>query len=111
MELIHSKINYRLLKKRIKIKKGTLIGNWKEERDIKEATGVSRKIPGHHIPKKRQDLFLKPTEEVPLFKHPREEENTRERCLGYPIEVPKNTTNQTYGSGNLNSNIFEFISF
>jgi hypothetical protein len=26
--------------------KGTLIGNWKEERDIKEATGISRKIPG-----------------------------------------------------------------
>jgi hypothetical protein len=39
---------------------GTLIGNWWEERELKEATNVPRTIPNKHIPKTRDDLFNKP---------------------------------------------------
>jgi hypothetical protein len=51
---------------------------------------------------------LKPTDEVPIFQHPRVEENTRERCLGYPIEVAKVTTNSTYGSGSTFDKMINF---
>ena len=35
---------------------GTLIGNWQEERDLKNITGTSRTIPKQHIPKKHLDF-------------------------------------------------------
>ena len=35
---------------------GTLIGNWEEERELKDFTGISRTIPKQHIPKKHLDF-------------------------------------------------------
>lgn len=36
--------------------KGTLIGNWEEERELKDFTGTSRSIPKQHVPKKHLDF-------------------------------------------------------
>jgi len=35
---------------------GTLVGNWEEERELKDFTGVRRTIPKQHIPKKHLDF-------------------------------------------------------
>lgn len=35
---------------------GTLIGNWQEERELKDFTGTHRTIPKQHIPKKHLDF-------------------------------------------------------
>jgi len=43
---------------------GTLIANWKEERDLIEATGNTRTKFNDHLPKKREDLFTKSPEEL-----------------------------------------------
>lgn len=50
---------------------GTLIGNWYEERVIKDVTGVGRTVPGSHIKKDRKELFTKPPEDIEYLKHPR----------------------------------------
>lgn len=36
--------------------KGTLIGNWYEERSLREFTGVGRTIVKEHIPKRHLDF-------------------------------------------------------
>lgn len=54
---------------------GTLIGNWEEERELKDFTGTHRTIPKQHIPKKHLD-FEKTIE--PTFK----QDNTKERIYG-----------------------------
>lgn len=37
-------------------KKGTLIGNWQEERSLRDFTGVGRTIVREHIPKRCGNL-------------------------------------------------------
>jgi hypothetical protein len=35
---------------------GTLVGNWEEERELKDFTGTSRSIAKQHVPKKHLDF-------------------------------------------------------
>jgi len=57
---------------------GTLVGNWFEERSIREATGEGRSIPQRHIP--RAGLLVDWTK-VPDC-GPRKQDNTFERTYG-----------------------------
>mmetsp|Transcript_7079 Transcript_7079/g.12183 ORF Transcript_7079/g.12183 Transcript_7079/m.12183 type:complete len:467 (-) Transcript_7079:92-1492(-) len=57
---------------------GTLIGNWFEERSIREATGEGRSVPQRHIP--RSGLLTDWTK-VPST-GPRKQDNTFERIYG-----------------------------
>lgn len=36
--------------------KGTLVGNWQEERELRDGTGHGRTIPKEHLAKKHGDL-------------------------------------------------------
>lgn len=57
---------------------GTLIGNWFEERSIREATGEGRSVPQRHIPRSG---LLKDWTKVPSS-GPRKQDNTFERIYG-----------------------------
>lgn len=43
---------------------GTLILNWYEESVLRETTGEGRTESRAHLPKKHDDLYLKPTQEI-----------------------------------------------
>ena len=61
---------------------GTLIANWQEERDLKDATGVSRATHPEHLPKKREELFTRPPEEITPVTLVSTKDDTHERTLG-----------------------------
>jgi len=55
---------------------GTLIGNWQEERDLRDFTGVGRTIIREHIPKKHLDF------ENPINTQGKRFDNTVNRIYG-----------------------------
>lgn len=66
---------------------GTLVGNWFEERSIRESTGEGRTVPQRHIPRSG---LLKDWTKVPSC-GPRKSDDTFERCYGhrqYHVQVP-----------------------
>jgi hypothetical protein len=74
---------------------GTLIGNWSEERAIRDATGEGRSIPQRHIP--RRDLLKDWTKTAPGGG--RKQDNTFERTYGpkcFYLNVP---TSKVIGAG------------
>jgi len=76
---------------------GTLIGNWSEERAIREATGEGRTVPQRHIP--RSGLLTDWTK-VPDA-GPRKQDNTFERTYGpkYTASVWGVPTSKVIGAG------------
>jgi hypothetical protein len=70
--------------------KGTLIGNWAEERSMREFTGVGRTIVREHIPKRHLD-FENPIKTDKVF------DNTHNRIYGERLETPMVT--ETYYIG------------
>jgi hypothetical protein len=60
--------------------RGTLVGNWFEEETLRRESGVARTQPQEHLSKNRDDLFLKPYEEIDL--HSRRGDDTFYRTLG-----------------------------
>lgn len=69
---------------------GTLVGNWWEEKELKEATGTTRTIPREHIAKKHGDL------ENPIISN-QKVDNTYERINGKTEDQIMDTTNYQYG--------------
>jgi len=55
---------------------GTLIGNWQEERDLRDFTGVGRSVIREHIPKKHLDF------ENPINTTGKRFDNTVDRIYG-----------------------------
>jgi len=55
--------------------KGTLVGNWAEERSLREFSGVGRTIMREHIPKKHLDFDNAP-------KATKDFDNTSDRIYG-----------------------------
>lgn len=76
-------------------KGGTLIGNWFEERSIREATGEGRSIPQRHVP--RSGLLTDWTK-VPEC-GPRKQDNTFERTYGPKCNVKCVPTSKVIGAG------------
>jgi hypothetical protein len=76
-------------------KGGTLIGNWFEERSIREATGEGRSVPQRHIP--RSGLLTDWTK-VPDC-GPRKQDNTFERTYGPPYSVKHVPQSKVIGAG------------
>ena len=70
-------------------KTGTLIGNWQEERDMKDLTGTTRAIVREHIPKKWGNL------EDPIT-HEKKFDITQDRIHGQKIEDLYFTETNTY---------------
>lgn len=71
---------------------GTLIGNWQEERELKDFTGTSRTIPKHHIPKKHLDFESN-------ISTPNNGDSTHERIYGQQVETVFKSENNGYGRG------------
>jgi hypothetical protein len=74
---------------------GTLVGNWFEERSIREATGEGRSVPQRHIP--RSGLLTDWTA-VPSC-GPRKQDNTFERTCGPPFYLKRVPTSKLIGAG------------
>lgn len=74
---------------------GTLIGNWLEERSIRDATGEGRTVPQRHI--KRSGLLTDFTK-VPMS-GPREVDNTFERIYGHRHYDIDERTSDLIGAG------------
>lgn len=74
---------------------GTLVGNWFEERSIREATGEGRSIPQRHIP--RSGLLTDWTK-VPDC-GPRKQDNTFERTYGPSFNIKAVPTSKVIGAG------------
>jgi hypothetical protein len=79
--------------------KGTLIANWKEERDMMDATGEKRTKFNSHMPKKREDLFTKPPNELTNLHKLEDMDDTHERTLGKRTVDFPNSFNSEYGKG------------
>jgi hypothetical protein len=60
---------------------GTLIGNWYEEKQLREKIQVGRATQQHHITKSRQNLYLSPPEELQVH-NPNIYISTAEKILG-----------------------------
>ena len=60
---------------------GTLVGNWNEERSLREFTGVGRRIVNEHIPKRHCQFDTPIINEKPC-------DNTTERIYGERLEAP-----------------------
>lgn len=71
---------------------GTLVGNWQEERELKDTTGVARTIPKPHIPKKHLD-FENPVQTD--FKG----DDTKARIYGQQTTTLFKSENNGYGRG------------
>lgn len=70
---------------------GTLVGNWFEERSIRDVTGEGRTVPQRHIPRSG---LLKDFTRTP-HGGPRKMDDTFERCYGpkvFPRDVPMSKT-------------------
>lgn len=74
---------------------GTLIGNWFEERVIREATGEGRSVPQRHIP--RSGLLTDWTS-VPSC-GPRKQDNTFERTYGSKFNLKDVPLSKIIGAG------------
>jgi len=72
---------------------GTLIGNWQEERDLRDFTGVGRTIIREHIPKKHLDF------ENPIDVKGKRFDNTVDRIYGEANQQVMQTYNTQYGTG------------
>ena len=72
------------------IPKGTLIGNWYEERALRTFTGVGRSIVREHIPKKHLQF------EEPI-KNDKKFDNTHDRIHGVRMDQPMYSENYHYG--------------
>lgn len=70
---------------------GTLIGNWQEERELRDFTGEGRTIVREHIPKKHLDF------ENPI--RGKNFDNTSVRIYGEAKPEIMNTNNAEYGVG------------
>ena len=70
--------------------RGTLIGNWQEERELREGTGHGRTIPKTHIAKKHGDL------ENPIS-HDKVFDDTKVRINGKLEDQLLDTHNYSYG--------------
>lgn len=71
--------------------KGTLIGNWYEERSLREFTGVGRTIVKDHIPKRHLDF------ENPIT-HGKAFDNTYDRINGVTRQEAMISENHGYGT-------------
>jgi len=76
-------------------KGGTLVGNWFEERTIREATGEGRSIPQRHIPRSG---LLHDWTKVPEC-GPRKQDNTFERTCGPPCKLKNVPQSKMIGAG------------
>lgn len=74
---------------------GTLIGNWAEERAIREATGEGRSVPQRHIPRSG---LLSDWTKVPDGGG-RKQDNTFERTYGPKYSVKHVPTSKVIGAG------------
>ena len=74
------------------IPKGTLIGNWYEERSLRTFTGVGRSIVKEHIPKRHLN-FEEPIKTTKKF------DNTHDRIHGYRTDELMYSENYHYGKG------------
>lgn len=61
--------------------KGTLVGNWNEERSLREFTGVGRRVVKEHIPKKHCDFDTPIVSDKPY-------DNTNQRIYGEKLDAP-----------------------
>eukprot|EP00747_Dinoflagellata_sp_TGD_P161707 gnl/TRDRNA2_/TRDRNA2_178471_c0_seq1.p1 gnl/TRDRNA2_/TRDRNA2_178471_c0~~gnl/TRDRNA2_/TRDRNA2_178471_c0_seq1.p1 ORF type:complete len:497 (+),score=98.27 gnl/TRDRNA2_/TRDRNA2_178471_c0_seq1:94-1491(+) len=74
---------------------GTLIGNWYEERSIRDSTGEGRSVPQRHIP--RSGLLMDFTK-VPSS-GPRKQDNTFERVYGPKMFAKHVPQSKAIGAG------------
>merc|ERR1719262_2198476 len=74
---------------------GTLVGNWLEERSIREATGEGRTVPNRHIPRSG---LLQDFTKVPSS-GPRKVDNTFERIYGHRAYDVDERSSDIIGSG------------
>ena len=72
--------------------KGTLVGNWYEERSLRDFTGIGRSIVKEHIPKKHLNF------EEPI-KNDKKTDNTHDRIYGQRKDELMYTENFYYGKG------------
>ncbi len=72
--------------------RGTLIGNWYEERALRTFTGVGRTIVREHIPK-RHLQFEEPIKTTKKF------DNTHDRIYGEKKDELMYSENHFYGKG------------
>jgi hypothetical protein len=70
---------------------GTLVGNWQEERELRDFTGEGRTITKEHIPKKHHD-FDNPIHTDKVF------DNTANRIYGESRPEIMTTNNTEYGT-------------
>ena len=70
---------------------GSLIGNWQEEKALRDFTGVGRSIMREHIPKKHLD-FENPIKTDKRF------DNTVQRIYGLEDQQKYETYNYSYGT-------------
>lgn len=66
---------------------GTLVGNWQEERELRELTGHGRNYPINHVPRVQGD---------PAYTRPRDGTDKRINGVDYPLDT-LNTFNYEYG--------------
>eukprot|EP00403_Amphidinium_massartii_P009835 CAMPEP_0178426764 /NCGR_PEP_ID=MMETSP0689_2-20121128/29400_1 /TAXON_ID=160604 /ORGANISM="Amphidinium massartii, Strain CS-259" /LENGTH=465 /DNA_ID=CAMNT_0020048455 /DNA_START=59 /DNA_END=1456 /DNA_ORIENTATION=+ len=74
---------------------GTLVGNWFEERSIRDATGEGRTVPQRHIPRSG---LLKDFTKSP-DSGPRAQDNTFERVTGPRVFLKPVPMSKTIGAG------------
>lgn len=72
---------------------GTLVGNWWEERELRDATGIGRTIIDQHVQKCHEELYSKEPQEIEVLQHPRPQNDTNERVLGVRVVDFQKTTN------------------
>ena len=70
--------------------KGTLVGNWNEERSLRDFTGVGRRVVREHIPKKHCNFDQPIISDKPI-------DNTNERIYGPKLYAPM--FSETYSIG------------
>lgn len=74
---------------------GTLIGNWHEEKMLREKTGEGRTVAGVHQAKIRDDLYRKPPQELNFPANPKA--NTFNRTMPSFRSDKLSATSKTYG--------------
>ena len=70
--------------------KGTLVGNWNEERSLREFSGVGRRVVREHIPKKHCNFDEPIVSDKPL-------DNTNQRIFGEKLHAPMFSETSTIG--------------
>lgn len=77
---------------------GTLVGNWREEAQLKEETGQSRVGYPKHLKKSHKDLFDETKISTPVTSVP--SKSTANRIFGTDSSIRLETTNSQYGKSN-----------